>query len=677
MAIFTLITAGLASAGFTGAITIFGLSPALSAALISVGKSLLWSEVSKALGPKAPTIQVQASIAQATAPRVRGYGEYMLGGVKVLREAKSKRLYQITSAHHGAISEVVRFEVDGEVVTLSGGAVTSGSADGYMWIYAILSGDGGDYAEARAAFPSMWTTAHKLTGQASYFVVMKAPKIAKLSKRFPRQAETSVQMVAKLSQVMDPRTGVTAYSDLTGPAALDFLTHPDGYRIPMESVDLASFAQFTAVCDQDVPLKAGGSEKRYRLGGYYTLEDAPKEVMQRILATADAQLYMTAEGKCGILGGSWEDPDVTIGAADILAMQLADGFDEFTDFNVLKGKYTSPLHRFQEAEAEELLDETALLTQPERVETLAVDLCPSPSQMRRLMYLYRASSIRDWTGTIRTNLVGLKARYPKGKGKHVIRIVNPALPGIGDAVFEVLSHSYSVADRVCEISIASIVNAYPWNPAAQEGTPPPPLSALAVPGAATFAPTGLVLTQDVVALASGQNAARIEAVVDEPDYEGVQLYLEYRRVGVTEWEPMVVGVGNLRGASAVVSSGLTYQVRASWVGEDIYTAIETITVISNPTPPSAAASLTLSYSAPDITLDWVNGVSGYYRTRIYRGSSASFGAASILGTVAGIAGQPQALVDTPGAGTWYYWAVTINASGIEQITPTGPVSQTI
>lgn len=674
MAIFTLL---IASLPFAGTVTIFGLSPALSAALISVGKSVLWGEVSKALGPKAPSVQVQASIAQAVAPRVRGYGEYMLGGVKVLREARDKRLFQITSAHHGPISEVVRFEVDGEAVTMSDGAVISGSANGYMWIYAILTGDGGDYAEARAAFPTIWTSAHKMTGQASYFVVMKAPKPEKMSKRFPRQAETSVQMVAKLSPVMDPRTGVTGYNDLTGPAALDYLTHEDGYRIPMGAVDLASFAQFTNVCDEDVPLKAGGSEKRYRLGGYYTLEDAPKEVMQRILATADAQLYMTAEGKCGILGGSWEDPDVTIGADDILAMQLSDGFDEFTDFNVLKGKYTSPLHRFQEAEAEELIDAESLLTQPERVETQSVDLCSSPSQMRRLMYLYRASKIRDWTGSIRTNLVGLKARYPRGKGKHVIRIVNPQLPGIGDAVFEVLSHSYSMADRVCEIGIASIVNAYPWDPATQEGTPPPALSALITPIAATPVPTGLTLTQDVVALSSGQNAARIEAVVDDPGYDGLQLYLEYRRGSVGSWTPMIVGLGDLRGASQIVSDNLTYQVRPSWVGEDTYGAIESITVISNPTPPSDATGLSHSYSAPNITLAWTNGVAGYYRTRIYRGPSVSFGAASILGTVAGIAGQPQTHIDAPGAGTWYYWVVTINASGIEQAIPTGPVSQTI
>ena len=77
-----------------------------------------------------------------------------------------------------------------------------------------------------------------------------------------------------------------------------------------------------------------------------------------------------------------------------------------------------------------------------------------------------------------------------------------------------------------------------------------------------------------------------------------------------------------------------------------------------------------------MTLTWTNGVSGYYRTRIYRGTSSTFSAASIVATVAGLAGQSQSWSNAPGTGTWYYWAVTINASLVEA-TPTGPVSQTI
>ncbi len=676
MAIFTLIGSALAAAGFTGAITFLGLSPALTATLIQAGKAVLWGALARAIAPKAVPQQVQATIAQEAGPRIRGYGEYLLGGTRVLREAASGVLHQIIVAHHGPITEVLHWEVDGEEVVLDGaGNVTTGSAAYFIVIKAILAGDGGDYAVARAAFPTIWTVDHKLTGQTTYYTTMAAPPLAKLAQVFPRQAETAITMVAKLSAVMDPRTGNTAYSDLTGPAVLDFLTHPDGYRMPLDAIDLPSFAAFTTVCDEAVPLRAGGTEKRYRVGGYYSLDDAPKDVLARLLMTADAQLYMTSEGKVGILGGRWVAPDVTIHADDILALSLTDGFDEFTDFNVLKGMFTSGAHRYQKTECAELVDDVALLTQPERVETLEIDLCPSAPQMRRLMHLWRARQLRRYTGSMRTNLVGLKARFPRGDGPHIIRVIDPE-DGL-DEVFEVTSHSYSVGSRTCEIGIATLANAYPWTPATQEGDPPPALEDLEKPTLVVPVPTGLTLSQEVVALASGQNAVRIVGVVADPARPALQLRLEYQLVIAPGWQPMVVGQGDLRGFTGVVADGQVYQVRAAWQGYDVWSTVASITAISNPVAPAVPTAFSHSYSAPTITLNWTNGVAGYYQTRVYRGTSATFSAATLLGApVAGVAGQPSSKTDAPGTGTWYYWVVTINASLLES-APVGPVSQTI
>lgn len=675
MAIFSGIIAALGAAGFTGAVTIFGLSPALSAALLSVGRAALWNAAARALAPGVPAQQVQANIKQAAGPRIRGYGQFLLGGTRALYEAADGVLHEIVVMHHGEVSAVTGWLIDGEAVTLDGsGVTTTGAAAGYVQIQKILSGNGGDYAAARAAFPTIWTTAHDLTGQATFYARLTAPALSKMQQVFPRQHQTEIQAICNLSPVLDPRTMTTGYSNLTGPVALDYLTHADGYRINIASVDLASFAQFTTLCDEDVPLKAGGTEKRYRVGGYYTLEDAPKDVMARILATADAQLYMTDAGTVGILGGEWLEPDVTITDADILSLSLSDGFDEFTDFNVLKGKFISPDHRWQETECAELVDAAALATQPQRVDTHVVDMCPSHTQMQRLLLAYRAGQIRELRGTMRTNLVGMKARFPRGRGKHVIRVVHDEF-GI-DQTFEVLGHAYSVAERTCVIQIASIDNPYAWVPATMEGDAPPALDDLPRPVVADPVPTGLTLSQEVVALAQGQNAARIVAVVSDPARESLQLRAEYRKTGDTTWIPMQVGPGDLRAYTGVLTDGQQYQVRAYWQGYDTYTATATITVTSNPTAPDAATGLSKSYSAPNVTLNWTNGVAGYYRSRIYRGTTSTFSAASLLATVSGTAGQPQSYANAPGTGTWYYWVVTINASLVEA-TPTGPVSQTI
>jgi len=672
MAVFSLL---IASLPFSGAVTVLGLSPGLSAALINIGKAVLWQGVQKAIQPKAPRQEVQANIAQAAGARVRGYGVFLLGGTRALFEAQNGKLHQINVLHHGAIDEITGWLVDGEEVTLDGsGNVTTGSAAGHMRIRSILSGNGGNYAAARAAFPTIWTTEHRLAGLATSYVEMTAPSLSRLQQVFPRQSNTLVQAICRQSLVRDPRTGVVGFSDLTGPAAMDYLTHPDGYRIPLSAVNEASFAAFTVLCNQNVPIAAGGTEKRYRIGGYYTLEDAPKDVLTRILATADAQIYMDTDGRAAIMGGRWVEPDVTIDATDILEIVIGDGFDEFSDFNILKGTLIDPTQRWQEAEVDPLIDAVSLLTQPERTETLDVDMCPSWRQLRRLMKAHRATAVREVRATLRTNLVGLKARFPRGVGKHVIRVTD-AEDGL-DMEFEVLAHSYSVSERTCSIEIASIENPYLWNPATDEGDPPPALDNLLRNDQANTAPAGMVVSQEVITLASDQNAVRIVVEVSAPESAALELLAEYRRTGDTLWQRMFATPGARRAVSDVLIDARQYQVRASWVGREVYTDTTSITVVSNPTEPGEATGLSRSYSAPNVTLAWTNGTSGYYRTRIYRGTTTNFASSTLIATLAGVAGAPQTFVNAPGTGTWHYWAVTINASLIEA-TPTGPVSQTI
>src|SRR5690606_23810070 len=131
---------------------------------------------------------------------------------------------------------------------------------------------------------------------------------------------------ARLSKVYDPREvghdpadpGTWAWSENAGLAILDYLTHPDGMRLSKDDCDLESFAAFADLCDEAVPLAAGGTEKRYRLWGVYQLTDEPDAVIQRMRRACDAEFYQTPEGKIGIRGGKWEAPTVTLREGQIL-----------------------------------------------------------------------------------------------------------------------------------------------------------------------------------------------------------------------------------------------------------------------------------------------------------------------------------------------------------------------
>lgn len=66
---------------------------------------------------------------------------------------------------------------------------------------------------------------------------------------------------------------------------------------------------------------------------------------------------------------------MTITADDILSIEMTDGYDPFTDYNVLKGSFVSPLHAYQSTEVAELRDEASLATQEDASSNTTTTWC--------------------------------------------------------------------------------------------------------------------------------------------------------------------------------------------------------------------------------------------------------------------------------------------------------------
>ena len=661
--------------GFAGSLSILGMSPAVTAAVISVGRSLSWSLASAALTrQKVPSQQVQATLSQTDAPRVRGYGRLLLGGQRAFFEAKDGRLHQIVVCHHGRVDGLIRFWWDGEPVVTD----PNGEVQRYKHNYfRDGSGVGGDYEDVLEEFPALWTTAHRLQGQATFYTRFGDPSDEDFAKVFPKGPYTVVQAEVRGSRVRN-LAGDLVYSENAGLCIRDLMTHADGWNISLARLDDASWNRFAVTCAEAVPLAAGGTEPRYRLCGTYALEDALKDVTARMLATCDGQIYETAEGKIGILGGAWSEPDVTITAADILSIEMQDGFDPFADYNVLNGSFISPAHKYQSTPVMDLRDETALLTQEERAEQIDVDMCPSGSQLQRLMKIKWAKDHREHIGVIRTNLVGLKARWPKGDGLHTIRIRAQDEFGL-DGIFEVTSHVFSIPDGYCEIGIASIANPYGWT-AAEEKPLPPAVEDLETPDHTIAPPANPIVVQQIISVSGGVQGVKLVVSVDNPGRASLELQAQYAPGSLAAdanavWTNMAAA--NYRAETGVLNDGQQYTVRVKWRGRGDWIVAGVVTVVANPVQPAAPTGLTATATGGQVALDWINAPANYYRTQIYRNTTTSFGTATLIATVAGVAGKVSDYVDTPGGtGARRYWAVTINPSGI-QSTPAGPVTVTL
>lgn len=553
MAIFTAI-AGYITTTLVG----LGLSTFIAGAVanIAIGAALLGlgQLVSGSMGgnnrPQTTTPQAQATLNQSTGPRIRGYGRAKLGGTRAFWDSKAGKLYQIIMAHHGEIDAFEQFFVGDKPVSRDGsGNVTTSPFAGFVTIQPA-SGTSGQSANGvmTAAWGSKWTSAHRLRGIAYWMVRFSSPAAEDYQKVFPEGYNTPVRCVCRLSKVYDPRTDITAWSDNAALCILDYLTHADGYNRSFDDIDIPSFIEFANLCDEPVPLAAGGTEKRYRLWGVYGLTDDPQDVLAKMRATCDAEFYQTPDGKIAIRGGKWDAPTVTIRESDILGHTLEQGNNRFATFNELKILYTSPQHDYQTMEAtswENLADQAdrGVLSS-----SLNLDMVPSPTQARRLAKIHIAKSNPEWKGTIMPNLSALDAL-----GERTARVVLPEL-SIDDA-FYIAGFALKPDLTGEEIGVMTINEAaYTWT-TAEEGTAAP------IPE-----DTSPDETYPIPIPVLSELAGMITATVDDIERDDLELEAQIRAGAGSLWQEMQVDGLTAEFGPVDPAETTTYQVRARWTG---------------------------------------------------------------------------------------------------------------
>ena len=685
MAIFTAIVSGLVSIGsaIVGAIGSLGVLGQLAlGAALSIGANLLLGGNQRR--PQMPTFnnpapQYQAVINQSASARRRGYGRAKLGGVRAFFDSKSGNLYQVIMLHQGQVDAFESFAIGDLTVTRDVDGVVQTPPIGSFARIVEYDGDPDQAASdlMTASWPGVWTADHRLRGIAYLVARFRSPKSENYLRVFPEGYNSPVTTIARLSRVLDTRTDTTGWTQNPALILADYLTHPDGYRrLSYDDLDTASFNAMANLCDEAVALAGGGTEPRYLCQGVYELNDDPKDVVQRILATCDGELYTTREGKLAIRGGKWAEPTVTIDPEHILAHELEEGADALDRFNQLKIVYTDPDQDFQSTEAaawDDLADQAERGVQSQ---DFTVDMCPSPSQARRLAKITIAKSNPRWRGSIRTDLVGLKAR-----GERTIRLVLPELQI--DQSFLVLSHNLMLEGGMpvgCEMQVISMDgSAYEWDPATEEGQSPAPPQDTA-PEFTLEVPSNLQLTVDRRQLTEATLISVVVATVDAPAREDAELEAQIRRDGSAIYEAMGVASGEMEAVSGALTDGETYFVRARFrtagaAGD--WTAEEDITIVTNATAPAAPTDLSIALVGDDIDIEWRNPSSNFYRARVYRGTTTTFGDATQIAEIAGTPGQFSGIRDeAPGVGTWYYWVTGRNESGVEG-SPAGPVDETI
>lgn len=149
-------------------------------------------------------------------------------------------------------------------------------------------------------------------------------------------------------KVFDPRTDTTAYSQNAALCIRDYLTNTEfGLGATSAEIDDASFEIAADICDENVSLAAGGTEKRYTVNGAFSSGEQPKEILSKMLTACGGQLAYVG-GKWVLRVAAYRSPSLTLTDDDIVGEITVQGSQSRRDiFNAVKGVYSEPQTLYQ------------------------------------------------------------------------------------------------------------------------------------------------------------------------------------------------------------------------------------------------------------------------------------------------------------------------------------------
>ena len=375
-------TGGLSvvAAGTAGAATVAGVTfttTFLGGMLISMGAAALLTGISQQfLGAKIPKTQLSrlnVSLDPSTPRKVVFGTTAMPLDLRYHESSGTDQEYVdyiiAVAAHKVASITEIWFE-EKQAWTLAGGV--TGTYSGYLTVAVRTEGTAGNYISINGG--TKWGSSRRLTGCAYLHLrIKRTGNDKKAESPLANGLPSRITVIGDGALLYDPRKDSTvpggsgshratdqstwgAYTnaDDTDNPALQLLWWMLGWEInnklsvgcgvPYTRIDMESFITAANICDENVTLAIGGTQKRYRTSGTASDTDDRLEIINNFLASMNGTLRDNG-GKLTltVMKNDLADYVLSFNENDILGefdWQQTGGLTE--NYNVARGRYVDP-----------------------------------------------------------------------------------------------------------------------------------------------------------------------------------------------------------------------------------------------------------------------------------------------------------------------------------------------
>ncbi|MCD7109701.1 hypothetical protein LRX75_11700 [Rhizobium sp. DKSPLA3] len=685
------------AAGFTGVvagttITTASIASAIATTALTFGLQML-------MAPKPPKPEDgKAPKTQAVPYRQWCVGTNRLSGAFMLWESAGNKLFAVQAVAGHPVSAFKKFWLHDDVVELaeldSTGQRMGDSnpyADG-VYIFRRLGSESladlpyqniiDRFAEKPLA-ERLWTPDHLGIGQASMAMIARATKATKQQQRFPYGVPNLTAEIdgAKCWDFRNPAQSPTnpATWTFTKNSALilawhlcfsEFGERADYTKAILPVIDL--WKEEADICDEDVPLNGGGTEKRYECNGWDTAENSPKAGLNAILATCDGHLVVRGDGARILTVGKFRESRCsTLSDADISGHSIQYDVLFEDEVNRLIPKFTYPAIDYATADTDYFEDTAAQLKAgrvlPQEAEYTWVQQWRQARRLAKREWLRIQQKVN---GSIDVRHSGINAAYSRW-----VRLDTPFLiPKLNGTIVE---NRRSVL-ALTKGGFSMDIKAHPenidfWAPATDEGMQPPIPPKQNKDGLATP-------VINLVRAKSNGSSVYIRVDIIDPDDDSLIPITRYRLADDgsgnpgewidQEYPDATPAGGFIKLNTTVVPSGKLIEVQAAYktsknTGDWSLTATVTSTV--DGTAPDAAEAL--DFTAPTFSARAANTTASQGRTTYLTfkvgTTSQTFAAATLINKLAAAPGDVRYVQPVSAAGaTRRLWVQPENASGV-------------